>query len=68
MVPADDGRFSPVLVASDGGVPRRARSDAGAGEAVIEVVLRNGRVLRLPDGVAPARVAALADMLEGSGR
>jgi hypothetical protein len=35
---------------------------------VIEVVLRNGRVLRLPDGVAPARVAALADMLEGSGR
>jgi len=66
MVPADDGRFSPVLVASDGGVPRRARSDAG--EAVIEVVLRNGRVLRLPDGVAPARVAALADMLEGSGR
>ena len=68
MVPAGGGRFSPVVVASDGGVPRRARSDADAGEAVIEVVLRNGRVLRLPEGVAPARVAALADMLEGSGR
>jgi len=66
MVPADDGRFSPVVVASDGGVPRGARSDTG--EAVIEVVLRNGRVLRLPAGVASARVAALADMLEGFGR
>ena len=68
MAPADEVRFSPVVVASDGGAARRARSDADAGEAVIEVVLRNGRVLRLPDGVAPARVAALADMLEGSGR
>ena len=50
MVSAGGGRFSPVVVASEGGVPRRARSDADAGEAVIEVVLRNGRVLRLPDG------------------
>jgi len=27
--------------------------------------LRNGRVLRLPDGRAPAWVAGLADALEG---
>jgi transposase len=58
--------FSPVVVASD--VPRAARSDAGAGGAVIEVVLRNGRLLRVPEDAAPTRVAALADVLEGSGR
>jgi transposase len=68
VAPAEDGRFAPVVLASDGGLPRRARSDADAGEAAIELVLRNGRVLRLPAGVAPARVAGLADMLEGSGR
>jgi hypothetical protein len=28
-------------------------------------VLRNGRVLRLSDGVVPGRVAQLADVLEG---
>jgi transposase len=67
IVPAG-GDFAPVVIASDGGVARATRSDAGADGAVIELVLRNGRVLRLPAGVAPARVAALADMLEGSGR
>ena len=64
MVPA--AGFSPVVVASD--VPRAARSDAGAGGAVIEVVLRNGRLLRVPEDAAPARVMALADVLERSGR
>ena len=58
--------FSPVVVASD--VPRATRSDAGAGGAVIEVVLRNGRLLRVPEDAAPARVTALADVLERSGR
>ena len=67
MLPADGQRFSPVVIASDGGV-RTARSDAVAGEAVIEVVLRNGRLLRVPADVAAARVAALADVLEGSRR
>jgi transposase len=59
-------RFSPVVVASD--VPRAARSDAGADGAVIEVVLRNGRLLRVPEDAAPARVATLADVLERSVR
>jgi transposase len=62
------GDFAPVVIASGGGVAHATRSDAGAGGTVIELVLRNGRVLRLPAGVAAARVAALADMLEGSGR
>jgi transposase len=66
MMPAGD--FAPVAIASDGSVAGATRSDAEADGAVIELVLRNGRVLRLPAGVAPARVAALADVLVGSGR
>ena len=58
--------FSPVVIASD--VRRAARSDASAGGAVIEVVLRNGRLLRVPEDAAPGRVMALADVLEGSHR
>jgi hypothetical protein len=33
-----------------------------------EVVLRNGRMLRVPEGVAPSRAGALADALEGIGQ
>jgi len=60
------GGFSPVVIASD--VPRAGRGDASAGGAVIEVILRNGRLLRVPEDAAPARVASLADVLEGPGR
>ncbi len=62
---AGGGGFSPVVVGLDGGGARVARS---AGAAVIEVVLRNGRLLRVAEDIAPARVAALADVLEGCGR
>jgi transposase len=68
MSPADGRRFSPVVIASEGDVRRSARSDAVAGGAVIEVVLRNGCLLRVPEDAAPTRVAALANALEGSGR
>ena len=63
-LPADGNRFSPVVIAPE--TPRLARRDARIGGAVIEVQLRNGRILRVPEGVAAARVAALAEMLEGS--
>jgi transposase len=62
------GGFSRVMVASDDGQPGTPQSHAGAGAAVIDVVLRNGRVLRVPDDAATMRVAALAAALEGSGR
>jgi transposase len=67
---ARDGgcRFVPVAVASDGKTAPPTRGAAGGRPAVIEVVLRNGRVLRVPEDAAPARVARLADVLEGSGR
>jgi transposase len=65
---ADGGGFSRVVVGSDGGQPRTPQSHASADAALIEVVLRNGRVLRVPDDAAAVRVAALADALEESGR
>jgi transposase len=57
-------RFVPVAVAMNGGVGAKT-GIAAIVEPVIEVVLRNGRMLRLPEGVAPARAANLADALEG---
>jgi transposase len=65
---ADDSGFSRVVVTSDSGMLCAPRSDARVGSACVEVVLRNGRVLRVSDDAAPGRVAALADALEGSGR
>ena len=60
-------RFVPVAVATADDVRSATVSGAGLG-LVIEVVLRNGRVLRVPEGVAPARAVVLADALEGYGR
>ena len=65
-LPADDNRFSPVVIAPE--TPRTARRDARIGGAVIEVQLRNGRILRVSDSASAARVAVLADALEGSGQ
>jgi len=62
-----EARFAPVAVAAANSVARPMGSDAGVG-LVIEVVLRNGRVLRVPEGVAAACAARLADALEGYGR
>jgi transposase len=65
-LPAADGeaRFVPVAVAAPSDAPAMRESDAVVG-AMVEVVLRNGRILRLSDGVVPGRVAQLADVLEG---
>jgi transposase len=62
--PDGEARFVPVAVASQSNAAVMPDSEAGAG-AMLEVVLRNGRVLRLPDCAVPARVAQLADALEG---
>src|SRR5215467_5242324 len=48
----DGGGFSRVVVASDHRMLRAPQSEPGAGRVSIEVVLRNGRVLRVPDDVA----------------
>jgi transposase len=64
---ADEGcRFAPVAIAAVDDAMLAPRTAMGVGP-VIELVLRNGRVLRLPEGVAPTRAVVLADALEGCG-
>src|SRR6266699_518562 len=58
--------FVPVAVAMGHEASAVTLDAVGVG-SVIEVVLRNGRVLRLPEGVTPARAVILADALEGLG-
>ena len=57
-------RFALVAVAAGGSARALMDHDGGC---VIEVVLRNGRILRLSEGAAPTRVAPLADALEACG-
>ena len=59
-------RFVPVRLATraDGAAPEAS----GGAASAIEVVLRNGRVLRVSQGAALGQVVALADALEGRGR
>jgi transposase len=64
VAPDGEPRFTPVAVATEDRVALARRSDDDAG-SVVEVVLRNGRLLRLSDRMAPGRAAALADVLEG---
>jgi transposase len=56
--------FVPVTIA-----PVKSAVPLSMGSVVadtrLEVVLRNGRMLRVPEGVAPSCVGALADALEG---
>jgi len=64
VAPAGEAGFVAVSIAGEGGMARLAGEASGVG-SVIEVMLRNGRMLRLPEGVAPRRAALLADALEG---
>ena len=59
-------RFMPVAVASEDSATPPSADDAGG--SIIEVVLRNGRLLRLSDRMAAGRAALLADALEGCAR
>ena len=55
-------RFAPVTIVAGADL-----KEAGPARdtPIIEVVLRNGRVLRLGESVAPANAARFADALEG---
>jgi len=66
VAPDGAARFTPVAVATEGSAAFSARNDDGG--SIVEVVLRNGRLLRLSDRVAAGRAALLADALEGSAR
>ena len=62
-----EARFAPVAMVPAGDAMRPIASEA-KGASTVEVVLRNGRVLRLPENVTPAHAARLADALETGGR
>jgi transposase len=55
-------RFAPVAIVPVATAPA-ARE--GRDAAMMEVVLRNGRVLRLCESIAPGHAAKFADALEG---
>jgi transposase len=62
-------RLVPIAVApAESEVCEQPRAVVGDAPPIIELVLRNGRILRLAEGVAPARAAALAEALEDGGR
>ena len=64
--PEGQSRFALVAVAAGSSARSLTRCDH-QGDCIIEVVLRNGRILRLSEGTAPTRVAPLADALEACG-
>ena len=67
--PAQKCQFVPIAVApAQSNVCEQPEATVGTAPPTIELVLRNGRVLRLPENVAPARAAALAEALEGVAR
>ena len=63
FVPVEIARADPVGVT----VPTARPEHAGIA-AVIEVILRNGRVVRFPERIGAKRAARLADALDGSER
>jgi transposase len=67
VAPDGEARFVSVAVAAESSAALTPGSDGGSG-SIIEVVLRNRRVLRLSERAAPGRVAQLADALEGGVR
>jgi len=67
VAPDDAARFVPVAVATESCVAPAMENDKRPGSR-IKVVLRNGRVLRLSEEVAPQLVGQLADALDGCGR
>lgn len=64
VAPDGEARFMPVAIATEDSAapPVRSGDDGGS---IVEVVLRNGRLLRLSERMAAGRAALLADALEG---
>jgi transposase len=68
IVASPQGSFAPVEIAGveQPALPAPAIAPEPA-PLVIEVVLRNGRVVRFPERIGARRAARLADALDGSG-
>jgi transposase len=68
IVASPQGRFAAVEIAGvdQPALPAPAIVPEPAAPLVIEVVLRNGRVVRFPERIGARRAARLADALDGS--
>jgi transposase-like protein len=64
--PEGQSRFALVAVSAGSSAKPLTRSDHQS-DCIIEVVLRNNRILRFSEGAASTRVASLADALEVCG-
>ncbi len=69
MAPSPQGSFAPVELAEFElpALPPPAMLPEATPSLMIEVVLRNGRVVRFPERIGARRAARLADALDGSG-
>jgi transposase len=66
---AAECRFVPIAIApAESKACNQSKTSVDDALPIIELVLRNGRILRLPENVMPARAAALAEALEGGPR
>jgi len=54
--------FAPVALLSDDGVPP---SGFGHSTSLVEIALTNGRLVRVNDGIDPARLSRLVTTLDG---
>jgi transposase len=69
IVPGPQRSFAPVDIAAveQPALPAPGMVPDPGSRLVIEVVLRNGRVVRFPERIGARRAARLADALDGSG-
>lgn len=66
--PGTQACFAPVEIADQVALPPPAARPEAPPPLIIEVVLRNGRVVRFPERIGARRAARLADALDGSER
>jgi transposase len=67
--PTQECQFVPIAVSpAESQACEPLKAAVGEAPPIIELVLRNGRILRLPECVTPARAAALAEALEAIAR
>jgi transposase len=68
MRPGPQTCFAPVEIADHMALPPPAAAPQATPPLLIEVVLRNGRVVLFPEQIGARRAARLADALDGSER
>ena len=68
ITPGPQACFAAVEIADQVALPAPAAIPEAPPSLIIEVVLRNGRLVRFPERIGARRAARLADALDGSER